>query len=893
MNDYLKTIKEVLEEQSVDIKNGLSTEEVNKRQEEFGLNELREKKKVTLLQMFLSQFNDFLVIILLVAAAISIVIGILEGEGLVDGLVILAIVLLNSVLGVVQEQRASNALAALKKMSSPSAKVIRNGKPVEIPSSELTVGDIVLLETGDYIAADIRLLESTNLRTDESALTGESTPVEKYSTINFDKETALADRVNSVYMSTLVTYGKGKGMVSSIGMETEIGKIATMLDDVKEGKTPLQKTIDQFAKVLGLICIAVSLVVFGLGLLQGKELLDIFLTAVALAVAAIPEGLTAVITVVLALGMQRMVKRNAIIKNLSTVETLGQATVICSDKTGTLTQNEMTVRKVFDINNEYDVSGNGYSLTGEILLGDKKTKVSDNLKRILQICLLCNDAKFESEDKVLGDPTEGALLVLAAKGGYSIEDLDTQYPQLNEYTFDSTRKMMTSINKVDKENLVMTKGACDQLIKQCDRISIDGEIRKITQKDIKKILDKNEEYSKNAFRVLGYAYRITDTPKSNDLEKDLIFVGLTAMIDPPRQEAKEAIAKCHKAGIRVMMITGDHLTTAKAIATELNILKPGHLALSGEETRNMSDEEFEHAILNCDVFARSTPADKIRIVEVLQKNGDVVAMTGDGVNDSPALKQAEIGIAMGITGTEVSKEASNMILTDDNFASIVAAVEEGRIIYSNIRKFTIYLVSCNIGEILIILVAMIFSNFFGGFIPLVAIHLLWINLMTDSFPAFALGMEKGEKNIMDNPPRDTKEQLLNKPTLIKVFIQGLGLMIAALISFKIGLYIAPDHLPQARTMIFVTVIFGELFRTYSARSETKFIFESNPFSNKAVNYAVFLSIALLGILVYVPQIAGVFKIEALTLVELVIAMALGFVPMLFGEFTKIVRKKVE
>ncbi len=893
MNDYQKTIKEILEEQSVDIKKGLSTEEVIKRQEELGLNELREKKKITLFQMFISQFNDFLVIILLVAAAISIIIGILEGEGLVDGLVILAIVLLNSVLGVVQEQRASNALAALKKMSSPNAKVIRNGKPVEISSNELTVGDIVLLETGDYVAADIRLLESTNLRTDESALTGESTPVEKYSTVNFDKETVLAERVNSVYMSTLVTYGKGKGIVSSIGMETEIGKIAAMLDDVKESKTPLQKTIDQFAKVLGLICIVVSLVVFGLGLLQGKDLLDIFLTAIALAVAAIPEGLTAVITVVLALGMQRMVKRNAIIKNLSTVETLGQATVICSDKTGTLTQNEMTVRKVFDIDNEYNVSGNGYSLTGEILLDDKKAKASNNLSRILQVCLLCNDAILESEDKVLGDPTEGALLVLAAKGGYSLEDLDINYPQLNEYTFDSTRKMMTSINIVNKENLVMTKGACDQLIKQCDRISIGGEIRKITKKDIKKILDKNEEYSKNAFRVLGYAYRITDTPKSNELEKDLIFVGLTAMIDPPRQEAKDAIAQCHKAGIRVMMITGDHLTTAKAIATELNILKPGHLALSGEETRNMSDEEFEHAILNCDVFARSTPADKIRIVEVLQKNGDVVAMTGDGVNDSPALKQAEIGIAMGITGTEVSKEASNMILTDDNFASIVAAVEEGRIIYSNIRKFTIYLVSCNIGEILIILVAMIFSKFFGGFIPLVAIHLLWINLMTDSFPAFALGMEKGEKNIMDNPPRATREQLLNKPTLIKVFIQGLGLMIAALISFKIGLVLEGASLAQARTMIFVTVIFGELFRTYSARSETKFIFESNPFSNKAVNYAVFLSIALLAILVYVPQIAGVFKIEALTTVELIIAIALGFVPMLFGEFTKIVRKKVE
>jgi len=891
MQDYEKSIKQVLEDQSVNPKKGLSTEEVQKRQEEFGFNELREKKKKTLLQMFFSQFNDFLVIILLIAAVISIVVGILEHEGLVDGFIILSIVILNSVLGVVQEQRASNALAALKKMSSPSAKVIRNGKPVEVKSEDLTVGDIVILETGDYVAADIRLIESTNLRSDESALTGESTPVEKESLDALDEATPLAERQNSVYMSTLITYGKGKGIVIAIGMETEIGKIATMLDAVEEGKTPLQKTIDEFARMLGIICIVVSLVVFGLGLLQGKELFDIFLTAIALAVAAIPEGLTAVITVVLALGMQRMVKRHAIIKNLSTVETLGQATVICSDKTGTLTQNEMTVRKVYDLTNEYDVSGNGYALEGEIVLNGIKAELKPTLTKILEVCLLCNDARIESADKVLGDPTEGALLVLAAKGGYELDKLDETYPQLNEYTFDSTRKMMTSINKVGDKNLVLTKGACDQLIKKCNRALVDGEVVKITKKHKDKILSKNEEYSKNAYRVLGFAYSETDTPDADGLEENLIFVGLTAMIDPPRPEAGDAIALCHKAGIRVMMITGDHLTTAKAIATELNILKPGHIALSGEDTRNMTEEEFEHAIMNCDVFARSTPADKIRIVKILQKNGEVVAMTGDGVNDSPALKQAEIGVAMGITGTEVSKEASNMILTDDNFASIVSAVEEGRIIYSNIRKFTIYLVSCNIGEILIILVAMIFSGFFGGYIPLVAIHLLWINLMTDSFPAFALGMEEGEPNIMDEAPRDTKEKLLNKPTLIKVFIQGAGLMVAALVSFKIGLLIDGASLEQARTMIFVTVIFGELFRTYSARSEDKFIWQSNPFANKAVNYAVFLSIALLGLLVYVPALAGIFSIEALTLPEALISIGLGFIPLVFCELTKLMPEK--
>lgn len=898
MNDYQKAIELILEEQSVDIKKGLSNEEVVKRHEKYGPNELREKRKKTLVEMFLAQFNDFLVIILLVAAIISIVMGIIGDEGFVDGIVILAIVILNSVLGVVQEQRASNALVALKKMSSPNAKVIRDGNVTEIRSQDLTVGDIVLLETGDFVAADIRLLESTNLRSDESALTGESTPVEKNAQDTFDEEKVLAERSNSVYMSTLITYGKGKGIVSGIGMNTEIGKIATMLDDVKESKTPLQKTIDQFAKMLGLICIGVSVVVFGLGLLQGQEILDIFLTAIALAVAAIPEGLTAVITVVLALGMQRMVKRHAIIKNLSTVETLGQATVICSDKTGTLTQNEMTVKKVFDLDNEYDVSGGGYTLIGEILLDEKKAKIKGNLEKILKVCLLCNDAKVQSEDKVLGDPTEGALLVLAAKGGYSLEDVEEIYPQVNEYTFDSTRKMMTSINKVDDKYLVLTKGACDQLINQCNRISIGGEIRKITKKDIDMILHKNEEYSKDAYRVLGYAYRETDAPSLNDLEQDLIFVGLTAMIDPPRDEARDAIAKCHKAGIRVMMITGDHLITAKAIAKELGILKQGHIALSGEETRNMSDEEFEEAILNCDVFARSTPADKIKIVEILQKNGEVVAMTGDGVNDSPALKQAEIGVAMGITGTEVSKEASNMILTDDNFASIVAAVEEGRIIYSNIRKFTIYLVSCNIGEILVILFAMIFSPLFRdpanptvALIPLLAIHLLWINLMTDAFPAFALGMEKGEENIMDMPPRNTKEKILNKPTLVKVFIQGFGVMLASLVSFKIGLLM--DDVIHARTMIFVTIIFGELFRSYSARSETKFVFESNPFANKAVNYSVFGALALLALLVYIPQFADVFKIKALTTGEVLIAMSLGFIPLIFGDLTKLFKDKIK
>jgi len=900
MDYFSKKKSEILEELNVNPKKGLSESEVISRQEKYGFNQLRETKKKTLFMMFMDQFKDFLVIILIIAAAVSIIVGIIEGEGLVDGLIILAIVILNAILGVNQEQKANNALAALKKMSSPSAKVIRDGKTIEVSSEQLTVGDIVLLETGDYVAADIRLLESTNLKTDESSLTGESTPVSKDAEIDLGEKTVLAERENSVYMSTLVTYGKGKGIVTNIGMETEIGKIATMLDAVEEGKTPLQKTIDEFAKVLGIIIIIISVFVFALGFVQNhfEFELDLFLTSVALAVAAIPEGLTAVITVVLALGMQRMVKRNAIIKNLSTVETLGQATVICSDKTGTLTQNQMTVRRVFDLDQEYEVTGSGYETKGKLLVSGKETKPTHNLEKILQISLLCNDSKIESENKILGDPTEGALLVLSAKGGYEVNNPEEKYPQLNEYTFDSTRKMMSSINKIDDNYYVLTKGATDQLIKKCNRVSINGEVREINDLDIKMILNQNEVYSKQAYRVLGFAYRQTDTPKAMDLENDLIFVGMVAMIDPPREEAKDAIAKCHKAGIRVMMITGDHLTTAKAIAGELNILQEGGIALSGEETKNMTDKEFEKAILKCDVFARSTPSDKIKIVEVLQKNGEVVAMTGDGVNDSPALKQAEIGVAMGITGTEVSKEASNMILTDDNFTSIVSAVEEGRTIYSNIRKFTVFLVSCNIGEILLILMSMVFSFLFVGpngesLLPLGAIHLLWINLMTDSFPAFALGMEKAEPNIMDQKPRDTKEKLLNKETLIKVIIQGSGLMFAGLTAFYLGLKVlAGATVEQAITMAFLTVVFGELFRAFSARSETKFLFQYNPLSNKFLNYSVFISVGLVLALIYIPFTAKIFSLEYLTIPELLISMALGFVPMLFAEMTKVVNKSL-
>lgn len=887
MENYRSNIQDLIHKTNSNLDKGLSMHAVVKKQQEYGYNQLDSKKQPSWFELFLNQFKDFLVIILLIAAAISIILGIIGDGGLLDGIIILAIVILNAFLGVNQEQKASNALLALKKMSSPHAKVLRDGHIFEVETRDLVVGDIVLLEMGDLIPADVRLISSVNLQIDESALTGESVPIEKDATAIFTSPTPLAERINSAYMSTLVTYGRAKAIVTEIGMNTEIGKIATLLDEVEEGKTPLQLKVDEFAKVLGIICIGVSVVVFILGLIQGKPIFDIFLTAVALAVAAIPEGLTAIITVVLALGMQRMVKRHAIIKNLATVETLGQATVICSDKTGTLTQNKMTVQHIYTLNNEYSVSGTGYGLVGDITPLKNTNKEDKNLDYILKISLLCNTSFYESEDKVIGDPTEGSLLVLAAKGGYSFYNKNETYPQLNEYPFDSTRKLMTSINQIDGKNYVLTKGAVDKLLDKCPFISIDNEVRVLKQEDKERILAQNEIYSKQAYRVLAFAIQFTDNPKSKDLENDLIFVGLVAMIDPPREEASDAIKSCHNAGIRVIMITGDHLTTAKAIGKKLNIYKDDDLAYSSEDLEKMNDEEYEQAILNCNIFARSTPSDKIRIVTILQKHGEIVAMTGDGVNDSPALKKANIGVAMGISGTEVSKEASNMILTDDNFSSIVAAVEEGRVIYSNIKKFTLYLISCNVGEIMIIFIAMIFARFFQYHIPLLAIHLLWINLVTDAFPAFALGLEQKEEGIMDSKPRDPNEKILDKQTITKVLIQGAGLMLAALISFKIGLIYQNGTLTQARTMIFVTVVFGELLRTYSSRFETTPMFKNNIFSNRYLNIAVIVSMVLVLLLVYINPLANIFGLEKLDSIELVIAISLSFIPVLFAESVKL------
>jgi Ca2+-transporting ATPase len=877
-NYYSEGINEVVTRLETDINSGLSSLNVSDKLEKFGENRLVEKQKKTLLKMIVEQFTDFMIIILIIASIISI--GVKE---IVDGIVILGIVVLNAILGITQEQKASNALQALKNMASPKATVIRDRSIKDINSPDLVPGDIVILEAGDYVPADIRLVESVNLKIDESALTGESVPVEKDANIMLDDNTTIGDRVNCAYMSTIVTYGRGKGIVYGTGMDSEIGKIATMLNEVEDVQTPLQKKLSSFGKLLGVACIIVCIIIILLGIYREEDLLVVFMTAISLAVAAIPEGLPAVVTVVLAMGMQRMIKRDAIMKELSAVETLGSTTVICTDKTGTLTQNKMTVLKIFDGKDEWEVTGTGYSSKGDIVASNNKS--IDNLDKLLKAAVLCNDAQVKDQE-VIGDPTEGALIVLGEKGGYFKDELNEKHPRLKEFPFDSDRKMMSTMYRIDNDNIMFTKGAPDVILSRSSKILIDGNIKDITQSDKDTINNKNADYACNALRVLGYAYKIID--ENSDLsneECELIFIGLTGMIDPPREEAKEAVKLCNQAGIRVVMITGDHITTASAIAKELGIIEEDNEAMEGVKIDNYSEEEFRDIVNNTSVFARVSPEHKVKIVNSIKANKEVVAMTGDGVNDAPALKQADIGIAMGIAGTDVSKEAADMILTDDNFASIVDAVEEGRIIYSNIRKFVGFLLSCNIGEILIIFLAMIFN----WPVPLMPIQLLWINLITDSFPAFALGLEKGEKDIMTYKPRDPNEPIVDDSMKIALIFQSIGLTIAVLVSYRLGFIFAKERenaVVIARTFCFITLILGELLRAYSARSEVKQIYKINIFSNKYLNYSVFVAIVLLLIVVYVPFLQPIFKTTNLSSVEFIVATGLSIVPIIFGEVSK-------
>ena len=890
MEWYKMNKEEIKDTLSIDEAIGLSHLEANNRLEKYGTNELREEGKRSLWSKIVDQFKDFLVIILILASLISFIVG-----ERVDAIVILAIVIVNGLLSLYQEGRAEKALDALKKMTSPNAKVIRDGNANMIPANSLVPGDIVILDAGDIIPADLRLLESSNLKIDESSLTGESLSVEKNSEITWDKEVSLGDRNNMAYMGTIVTYGRGRGVVVETSHNTEIGKIATMIQGYEEETTPLQKKLDQLGKFLGIACIIVCALVFGIGLFQGRDLLDMFMISISLAVAAIPEGLPAIVTIVLALGMNNMVRRNAIIKKLLAVETLGCTTSICTDKTGTLTQNEMTVVKAYTDDKIFSITGTGYEPKGSFKIGENSIKVQEsiNLNRLLYMAALCNDATLDKGPEgynIVGDPTEGALITLAGKGDISKEDANRDFPRTHEIPFDSDRKMMTTFHKnfLPDQHVSFTKGAPDIVLEKCKYILIDGEVHTLNENIRKNILNQNNKFSKSALRVLAFAYReyekVPNEIRQNAIEDNMIFVGLVGMIDPPREEAKEAIKLCKKAGIDTYMITGDYKETAFAIAKELGIAENEDQAIMGNELNDLSEEELKELVKKKKVYARVSPEHKVKIINGLKANGEIVAMTGDGVNDALALKRADIGIAMGITGTDVAKNTAEVILTDDNFASIVAAVEEGRIIYDNIKKFVFFLLSCNIGEILIIFLSILFNIP----VPLLPIQLLWLNLITDSFPALALGVEKGDKKIMEIPPRDPNEPILDKNMIRGVVLQSIAITAATLLSYRWGLKnYSMDHLNMARTIAFATLITAELLRAFSSRSRRESIFKIGVFSNKTLNYAILFSFGLLFAVIYISPLQKIFHTTTLGLGEWKIIAMYGFLPLVVGELNKL------
>jgi Ca2+-transporting ATPase len=892
---YERSVGEISADLGVNPEKGLSSNEITARREKYGSNELEHRKGPGVLQMFFAQMKDAMVIILVIASVLSILV-----KEVADALIIIGIVIVNAILGVVQEYRAGKAMEALQKMSAPNAKVIRDGKEAAVPSADLVPGDLVVLETGDYIPADIRLTSTINLKVEEAALTGESVPVEKDAKAELKGDIGLGDQVNSGFMSTLVTYGRGRGIVTATGMDTVIGGIAQMIQEEKQEDTPLQKKLAQLGKFLGIACLSISAVVFILGLIRKQEPLTMFMTAVSLAVAAIPEGMPAVVTIVLAMGMQRMANRNSIMKKLHAVETLGSTSVICSDKTGTLTQNQMTIVKMYTQGQEIEVSGDGYKPEGIISIGGKEVNLSEQptVARLIEILALCNDARLEhvtdgeiDEWRVIGDPTEGAMVVAAAKAGIQVDEINRNQPRLQEIPFDSQRKLMTTFHQTrDGQLSAFTKGAPDILIERCTHIMrSDGTIDPIKEEDIKDIMDENISLASQAYRVLAMAYKIVaeipEHPSSEEEEQSLIFTGLVGMIDPPRAEAIEAIKVCKSAGIRAVMITGDYRETAAAIARQLGIISSDEEVLTGTELNQMDDQQLNEAVKTVSVFARVSPEHKVRIVQAMKSNSKITAMTGDGVNDAPALKRADIGVAMGITGTDVTKESADMIITDDNFSSIVSAVEEGRVVYSNIRKFVYFLLSCNVGEVLIIFIAMLL----GWNVPLLPIHILWVNLLTDSFPALALGTEKKEPGLMDIPPRDPDESILNRDMIVSIAVQSVVMTAAVLTAFFYGWQ--NFGIEMGRTYALVTLILSELLRAYSARSEKYPIWNIGLFTNRNMNYATAVSLGLLVMIMFIPALRGIFNIELFKLSDWITAIALALFPLIFGELTKVFRNR--
>jgi Ca2+-transporting ATPase len=898
---YASTAEEVVAALGSNAAHGLASAEAARRLEQYGPNELKEAPREPLWKRLLAQFTSLIVLVLIGAAVVSALMAIFQAngnaEGWTDTIAIIAIVLINGILGFIQEERAEKSLAALKKLAAPKARVIRDGQAQMMESRLVVPGDIVEIETGDFVPADIRIVHQMNLQLDEAPLTGESTPVEKKHDIVLAPKTALGDRRNMAFMGTIATYGRGAGVVIGTGMNTEVGKIAGLLQAVSAPPTPLQERLEAVGKILvwatGIICVVIFTLDIARGPFTTKNISEMFMTAVSLAVAAIPEGLPAVVTIALALGVQRMVRRHVLIRKLPSVETLGCVSVICTDKTGTLTQNVMTVRKLYVDGRTLEVTG-ASGLQGEVTDGGERAARTPTLERMLTAGAVCNNAKLAVSDetktvKAVGDPTESALLVVAAKGGVDWAKAAETYERIGEIPFDSERKAMSVIVR-DREGrpFLFTKGAPDVVARMCAGIEIDGEAEPMDDARRSEILKANQDFASGALRVLAAAYKELSEDDTEPEENNLMFLGLFAMMDPPRLEVRDAIAQCRNAGIRTVMVTGDHKNTAIAVAKELGLWSEGDEVVSGVEIDEMSDDDLFRRVEKIRIFARVSAEHKMRVVKAWRRKGQVVAVTGDGVNDAPAIKEADIGIAMGITGTDVTKEASDMVLTDDNFASIVAAVEEGRSIYANIKKFIHFLLSCNIGEVLTMFIASLVP---GMPVPLRAAQLLWINLVTDGFPALALGVDPAEKDVMKHKPRRSDERVIPGSEFGIMSIQGLVVALAALAAFHIGWSqegFPKDECPLAQTMAFTTLVITQLFHSFDCRSFRRSVFTKGFLSNPALIVAFVGSFVLQMLVVYVTPLGHFFRIvPLLDARDMAIVIALSLSPVLATEIIKL------
>ena len=862
---FNKSSSDILQELDTDLLSGLSQEEAKHRLEKNGKNILASKKKKSLLQLFWAQINDSMIYILIFAAIISAILGEYS-----DSLIILLVILINATIGIVQESKAEKALEALKQLSTPKAVVKRDKEIIEIPSEDVVVGDIVIIDAGRYIPADLRLVESANLKIEESAFTGESVPAEKDANYLIeDENVSIGDKHNMAFMSTLATYGRGIGVVVETGMNTEIGKIAKMLDETEENTTPLQKRLAKLGKVLGFAALGICALIFIISIIQGRDIFETLLTAISLAVAAIPEGLPAIVAIVLAMGVQRMIKENAIIRKLPAVETLGSVNIICSDKTGTLTQNKMTVTKIYSDNNLVDI--------------DKTNLESNTNKILIDGMILCNDATL-TENNQSGDPTEIALLEVGSLFNLRKLDLDNNYKRINEIPFDSDRKLMTTVNRYNDHITTFTKGAIDSILKISSKALINGNIVPLSDSLKKSIIENADKMSNDALRVLACAYKNIDSETFDvaTLENDLIYVGMMGMIDPPRLEVKDSIDLCKSAGITPVMITGDYKNTAFAIAKELGIANSLEQSISGAEIDKFSDSEFADKIKDYRVFARVSPEHKVKIVKAFKSHGNIVSMTGDGVNDAPSLKAADIGVAMGITGTDVAKGAADMILTDDNFTTIVSAVEEGRNIYNNIRKSIIFLLACNFGEIITLFLAILLN----WETPLLPIHILWINLITDSFPALSLGVDPGDKAVMNKAPREPNESLFSDNLGFFLIFNGILIGLLTLIGFKIGEHLYSNSLLHAQTMAFIVLSISQLFFSLTMRNNRKNLFQLGVFTNKYLIASLLLGVLIQVLILNISPIATLFKVYSLSLKDWSIVIGLSLVPFILNEIIK-------